>query len=79
MEELEWVFCRCERCSHGWVASRRSSEPPSGRQQAEGASGQGDPFLFGKEPVSLWQSTVIITVAGHYRVSSGVTGHRFAA
>ena len=46
----EWVFYRCERCSHELVASRRSSELPCGGQQAEGASGQGDAFLFGKEP-----------------------------
>ena len=45
----EWVFYRCERCSHELVASRRSSELPRGGQQAEGASGQGDAFLFGKD------------------------------
>ena len=37
MQEPEWVFCQCEKCSHGLVALRRSSELPSGRQQAEGA------------------------------------------
>ena len=46
---LGLVFCRYERCSHGLVGLKRSSELLSGRQQAEGASGQGDAFLFGKE------------------------------
>jgi len=50
---LGLAFCRCEKCSHGLGALKRSSEPLSGRRQAEGASGQGNTFLFGKEPAHV--------------------------
>ena len=52
----ELAICRCEKCSHGLVALKRSSELLSGRQQVEGASGQGNAFLSGKEPARVRSS-----------------------
>jgi len=47
---LGLAFCRCEKCSHGLGALKRSSKPLSGKQQAEGASGQVTPSSSGRNP-----------------------------